>query len=305
MEIDESTVNEIKIQLAEMKAALKQLLISDVEKMRIADLEGFIMERKQIWDNLMKRKSSLKALAEQPGNRYNNGELVTLLNIVDQSLYTIGDSTLQLQESMTKFHSMGNLAESLETLKGKLGTNEVIGSKKAEGIKMELELCQERMDALETVCNGLTTQLGDLAALNGNRKPGKQAKFWKELNQYKNNLKQLKEKFAKAPIKPPSPQQIRKRKTKEISTNTSTVSTTSISTTTTTPSHRATPIESFPRRIVQTFNDSRALQFLLGATALLLLGLVLISCFVDDTPQNNWRKMFGPQLDYVNGAPPS
>uniref|UniRef100_A0AC34FXQ9 Uncharacterized protein n=1 Tax=Panagrolaimus sp. ES5 TaxID=591445 RepID=A0AC34FXQ9_9BILA len=193
MEIDESTVNEIKIQLAEMKAALKQLLISDVEKMTIADLEGFIAERKQIWDNLMYRKSSLKALAEQPGNRYNNGELVTLLNIVDQSLYTIGDSTLQLEESMTKYHSMGNLAESLETLKGKLGSNEVIGSKTAEGIKMELELCQERMDALETVCNGLTTQLGDLAALNGNRKPGKQAKFWKELNQYKNSLKQLKE----------------------------------------------------------------------------------------------------------------
>jgi hypothetical protein len=302
MEIDQTTVNEIKVQLAEMKAALKQLLISDVEKMTIADLEGFILERKEIWENLMKRKSSLMQLAEQPGNRYNNGELVNLLQIVDQSLYTIGDSTLFLQKSIEKYHSLGNLKESLELLKGKLGTNELIGSKTAEEIQNELQLCQERMDTLETVCNGLTTQVGDLAALNGNRKPGKQAKFWKELNQYKNSLKQLKEKFAKASIKPPSPAQIRKRKTKEISTNTSTISTTSKSTTTTTVPRRPTPL---PRRIIQTFKDSRGLQFLLGATVSLLLGLILISYFVDDTPQNNWRKMFGPQLDYVNGAPPS
>jgi hypothetical protein len=307
MEVDEITVKSIKTQLAEMKAALKQLLISDTEKMTIADLDKFIEERKQIWDNLMTRKESLQNFAEQPGNRYNNHELSSLLAIVDQSLHTIGDSTLQLQDAMKKFNSMGNLQESLADLEGKIGgaKDGKIGAKTAEEIKFGLELCQERMDALETVCNGLTSQLGDLAALNGNRKPGKQAKYWKELNQYKNSLKHLKERFSKASIKPSSPQ-LRKRKTKEISTNTAAVSTTSTSTTTTTASILKKPKPpSLSRRIYQSFHDSRFLQILLGTTALLLLGVILISAFFDDTPQNNWRRMFGPQLDYVNGAPPS
>jgi hypothetical protein len=309
MEIDEITVSSIKVQLAEMKAALKQLLISDTEKMTIADLDKFIEERKQIWDNLMTRKESLQNFAEQPGNRYNNHELSSLLAIVDQSLHTIGDSTLQLQEAMKKFHSMGNLQESLADLEGKIGETKdgKIGAKTAEEIKYGLELCQERMDALETVCNGLTSQLGDLAALNGNRKPGKQAKYWKELNQYKNNLKHLKEKFSKASIKPSSSPQLRKRKTKETSTNTTAVSTNSTSTTTSSALKKSTTPKppSLSRRIYQSFHDSRFLQILLGTTALLLLGVILISAFFDDTPQNNWRKMFGPQLDYVNGAPPS
>ena len=196
MEIDEANVNEIKTQLSEMKTALKMLLIQDAEKMTVADLEGFISERKQIWDNLMERKSSLQHLAEQPGNRYNNGELFALIKVVEQSLQTIGDSTLQLEASMKKYHSMGNLKDSLADLKLKLATTEAIGADAADEIRGELDLCQERMDALETVCNGLTTQLEDLAVLNGDRKPGKQAKFWKELKDYKNSLKQLRERWA-------------------------------------------------------------------------------------------------------------
>lgn len=58
-------------------------------------------------------------------------------------------------------------------------------------------------------------------------------------------------------------------------------------------------------KTLKTIKDSRLIQVLLGFTGLLILSLIFITLYLDDSPQNNWRRMFGPQLDYVNGPPPS
>ena len=65
------------------------------------------------------------------------------------------------------------------------------------------------------------------------------------------------------------------------------------------------PQVGFLGRALNSIRDSKFLKFLLGLTGFLLLCLIFVTFYFDDSPQNNWKRMFGPQLEYINGRPPS
>ena len=65
------------------------------------------------------------------------------------------------------------------------------------------------------------------------------------------------------------------------------------------------PQVGFFGRTLNAIRDSKFLKFLLGLTGFLLLCLIFVTFYFDDSPQNNWKRMFGPQLEYINGRPPS
>ena len=90
-------------------------------------------------------------------------DLLTLVDLVERSLKSIEHSTQSMERLHHGFevlcHSVHGLSERVDQLSAsKEGKDGKLHS--AVAIQHELELCQERMNALETVCNLLSAQLG-------------------------------------------------------------------------------------------------------------------------------------------------
>ncbi|VDM48093.1 unnamed protein product [Toxocara canis] len=158
------------------------------------------------------------------------------------------------------------------------------GGNNSKQICSELEMCQERMNRLETVCNYLTSNLSVLHDSSSNVPP---LDFTSELAIYSNALGQLKARFEE------------------------TLRSSSMS-------DKSTWVNVRKRHLVQTSESAtntvemgRLRGILLGNWALqaiLLFGVMaafaawLMS--TDNQVVNNWRNSIGPHLDYVDGPPP-
>ncbi|KHJ80299.1 hypothetical protein OESDEN_20027 [Oesophagostomum dentatum] len=174
--------------------------------------------------------------------------------------------------------------------------NRIEGSLKADKfdqltISEEMELCQERMNSLETMCNYLTSSL---QSVQGTESTASIPDFRSEITLYGNAMEQLKSKFHEiyriptppAPVSPPNePEQgARRRVVKTQSTPTQTV----------TPPRRN---PSRGSRIYRTFAESTAIKLGLLLSLLAVLAILFYTGILGAT--------FGPHLTYVNGPPPT
>ncbi|KAE9552600.1 hypothetical protein FO519_004182 [Halicephalobus sp. NKZ332] len=303
IEEDQVICNEIQSRLSEIKSSLRKLMEVEVASLKLENLEELIFERKSLWQNLMENKRVLTDIAETTGNKYKNEELLKLLKYVEDSLGFVGEGTDTLTKSMFKYLSMGDLRKAMMDLEIKMDNMERGNEGIMEQVESELDLCQERLNALETVCNELTSQLGEVAALNGKTKPGKKTKFWKEFKGFKSEFQRLKEKFSRAKASSELANGafggVRRRLLKATDSSTSAVSSK-------TDSGTQPEVQvGFFGRVLNSIKDSKFLKILLGLTGFLLICLIFVTFYFEDTPQNNWKRMFGPQLEYINGRPPS
>uniref|UniRef100_A0A8R1I5D7 Uncharacterized protein n=2 Tax=Caenorhabditis japonica TaxID=281687 RepID=A0A8R1I5D7_CAEJA len=150
-------------------------------------------------------------------------------------------------------------------------------------IAEEMELCQERMNSLETMCNYLTSSLS-LLQNDSNATKGL-PDFKAELSIYSNALARLKDRFndmARAPSidHPPEPRPSRS------------------SMTTQTGADMETETDDEPLSVVtaEAISSSRLIK--------LTFALSLLSALAAIIYYHVFGKPFGPHLTYVNGAPP-
>uniref|UniRef100_A0A914QVA4 Uncharacterized protein n=1 Tax=Panagrolaimus davidi TaxID=227884 RepID=A0A914QVA4_9BILA len=162
-------------------------------------------------------------------------------------------------------------------------------------IRCQIEHCQEIIDSFEIVCNNLTAHLSELAAISGDSVICQEANYLIELQNFKFDLQNIRQKFEKALIQPKNVEI--KPEMKEVSTNTIPLNKISVSTFTELPKeiHIKEASEIPAIKEAQTF---RSKQFLLGFLPVFVLGLLFLALFSEKKPPNNWRKMYGPQLDY-------
>ncbi|VDK43641.1 unnamed protein product [Anisakis simplex] len=173
------------------------------------------------------------------------------------------------------------------------------GDDNSKQICSELEMCQERMNRLETVCNYLTSNLSILHDNSTSNAPA--LNFTSELAVYSNALGQLKARFeetlrstlmcdkatwindaAIAGTNQKSDRLPRRRlKTAESGTNT---------------------IPTAQTRIFDVILGNWAFQAFVLLAVMAAFAAWLIS--IDNRLTNNWRSSVGPHLDYIDGPPP-
>ena len=62
-------------------------------------------------------------------------------------------------------------------------------------IRREIEACQDIIDAFEIVCNNLTAQLSELAAISGDSVMSQEPEYLVELQTYKTDLHDVRERY--------------------------------------------------------------------------------------------------------------
>ncbi|CAG9531632.1 unnamed protein product [Cercopithifilaria johnstoni] len=156
------------------------------------------------------------------------------------------------------------------------------GTDNSEQICSELELCQERMNRLETACNYLSCNLASLHNHSSTQSPP--VDFTSELVLYSNALKQLKTRFEKEMGHTKSADKatlVRCRKRMHLKNDTNTM----------------TRLEDDNCASATHNNWSIKVLFIVAVIA------AFISWFATSSLVP-WRTALGPHLDYVNGPPP-
>uniref|UniRef100_A0A914C3N9 KASH domain-containing protein n=1 Tax=Acrobeloides nanus TaxID=290746 RepID=A0A914C3N9_9BILA len=319
--------------LKEMKAQLKLLEIHNGSNLTIDEVREVIERRKQVWQSLLAQRDRLRKLsmelddddlneiASPYAKTSTDSEISELLSLVEKSLRSIESSTTELENLRKDFESFHGLRSSLKSLAVKIDSFGDHGNVDyANTIQSEMELCQERMNALETVCNMLMSQLGLLTESTSSSENGHNATFVEpefliEFRQFREEFYRLRSRFDKILVAQcqSGSNQSRKRavRNKTTSTNGDEVLLRRRDSDRQRRARAQNPQNlsgnnqrSLPNRIAGCVRESRFVQLLLGCTLMFALGALLISVLLDDSPPNNWRRQWGPQLDYVRGPPP-
>ncbi|CAI5453005.1 unnamed protein product [Caenorhabditis angaria] len=145
-------------------------------------------------------------------------------------------------------------------------------------ISDEMELCQERMDNLETMCNFLTDSL---VSLKQDNRSENLPDFKKDLSIYSIALKTLKDRLGeidRIPTPPLMPETISTQTSDEISDQTSTEN------------------MEVSQVVQETIGSSRTIKILFALSFIFALAAI---CYY-----HIFSKHFGPHLEYVKGPPP-
>ena len=297
--VNEESLKEIYAQFNEIKRTFSKLLI--FENITAENVDLYVSTRKDICNDLMEKKIIIEQLMDKDGLRYSNYNVIIFIKEFERTLQMISEAIFQLEEAVKKFKLLGNFKNSLESVKNLLLQDENNMSKrKAEKIRRQLEHCQEVIDAFEIVCNNLTAHLSELAAISGDSIISQEADYLIELQDFKTELHDIRQKFEKALIRPKHIET--KAMMKEVSTNTIPLNSRSISTSTDLPKEiRIKEASEIPA--IKAARSFRSKQFLLGFLPVLLFGLTFLTLFSERQQPNNWRKMYGPQLDYYSLPP--
>uniref|UniRef100_A0A7E4VIJ5 KASH domain-containing protein n=1 Tax=Panagrellus redivivus TaxID=6233 RepID=A0A7E4VIJ5_PANRE len=312
MEEQQATAKVIQEHLKDMKTALSEILAADSRTMAVNDIESFIDERRRICRTLISRRNGLKDIAEHDtDNTFNVGELRNLLQYVEDTLNVLSSSTGELEVAFEHYQNVGCIAEGIENLTAKIDSFKS-GVSSIEVLENAVTQCQERLDALEAICDGLSSQFGEIATITGKVRPGKDTKYWRQLKTYKSELEALKARYKQLKSAQPASATSKSANRKKANLPAGTFGlqrrnvpnrpevNQSIDASPAAPAPR-----SFPSRLAGAFRESRLLQALLAFSIFLGAAMFLVHMYADEGPQNNWRRRFGPQLDYVNGPPPS
>ncbi|KAI1722761.1 nuclear migration protein unc-83 [Ditylenchus destructor] len=168
--------------LEDMKAQLHLLNMNGSTCMSIDEIQHVVDTRKQILRTLLRYRDDLQQFAAEAQHQGLNNDakveaeivdLLTLVDLVEKSLSSIESSTNSLEKLRLGFECLCGSFKSLENKIDKLSTDnskdceaDMDGSvftstylASIKSIESELELCQERMNTLETTCNILSSQL--------------------------------------------------------------------------------------------------------------------------------------------------
>ncbi|VDM84182.1 unnamed protein product [Strongylus vulgaris] len=173
--------------------------------------------------------------------------------------------------------------------------NRIEGSLKADKfdqltISEEMELCQERMNSLETMCNYLTSSL---QSVQGTDSTDSLPDFRSEITLYGNAMEQLKQKFHDIYRIPTPPGPVHPPKEPEQSPRRRVVKTQSTPTQTCIPRKS----QSLGSRLYRAVAESTAVKLGVLLSILSLLAVLFYTGILGAT--------FGPHLTYVNGPPPT
>lgn len=153
-------------------------------------------------------------------------------------------------------------------------------------IAEEMELCQERMNSLETMCNYLTASLG---AIQNESNSQNLPDFRAELSIYSNALARLKDRFNDM-VRVPSPPTVQfhppeplpsKSKGRSMTTQTA---------------EMESETDEEPLSVSEAISSSRLIKFTFALSLLSALAAIFY--------YHVFGKPFGPHVTYVNGPPP-
>ncbi|GMT10612.1 hypothetical protein PFISCL1PPCAC_1909 [Pristionchus fissidentatus] len=194
-----------------------------------------------------------------------------------------------------------SMREAMMTLERRMREEEG-GKGETKEIVMQMELCQERMNSLETMCNYLSSHLASLHSEDESCSSSSHLipppDFASELLLYSNALDQLKKKVhdlvvvppvPSAPISPPKLDSPVSRRRPKRTNSTQTAPAPA-------PAAEVAPDLGFGARVSQALRGSRFLQLLLVLSALCALAALATSGLFNTT--------FGPHIEYVRGPPP-
>lgn len=148
----------------------------------------------------------------------------------------------------------------------------------------EMELCQERMNSLETMCNYLTASLSTLQTeSNAKSIPD----FKAELSIYSNALARLKDRFQDM-VRVPTPptMQVHPPEPRPSQARSMTTQTTEME----------SEMEEEPLSVSEAISSSRLIKFTFALSLLSALAAIIY--------YHVFGKPFGPHVTYVNGPPP-
>uniref|UniRef100_A0AC35FUP8 Uncharacterized protein n=1 Tax=Panagrolaimus sp. PS1159 TaxID=55785 RepID=A0AC35FUP8_9BILA len=146
------------------------------------------MEKKIIIEQLMDKEDGLK---------YSNYNIIIFVKEFERTLQMITEAIFQLEEAVKKFKSLGNVEDEICVVKNLLENGNNLSKRKAEKIRRQIEHCQEIIDSFEIVCNNLTAHLSELAAISGDSVISQEADYLIELQDFKFNLQNIRQKFVK------------------------------------------------------------------------------------------------------------
>jgi hypothetical protein len=282
-----------------------------------------------VWEKMLLHRDHLRELAavkhnEQDHDADVDGGIWGVLRLIERFLKHTETATSALEALHKDFsgihvlrHSVEDLEQRIDELKEETAPYSLDYIK---SIELELNVCQERMNALETVCNKLIAQLGE--GIPTETENSEDPDFLKQFKGIKQELARLKMKFDKLVMPKLKAKSTRKRKVTRRSTGTQSdnVATalksalrqngaaTASRHTSFAPDvdarrkRRSSPATTFSGRVMNAM-QSRIVHIFLGCTLALAIGALLL-CLMEDAIPNNWRAQFGPQLEYVRGSPP-
>ncbi|ETN68407.1 hypothetical protein NECAME_15835 [Necator americanus] len=286
--------------------------LSPAVREELLEIDEDFSEHFDAWDSLRRLVAESRAHLRVVEKSINSGEVDAAQELLSSPLMVseLAELSSEFASISTEYDDAVNRINSLvsslkkldqvwtdwsEQLKGiRDQMNRIEGSLKADKfdqltISEEMELCQERMNSLETMCNYLTSSL---QSVQGNESTAAIPDFKSEITLYGNAMEQLKSKFQEiyriptppAPITMPTePLQTPRRRVKTQSTPTQTTITSRMN-------------QSFGSKLYRAVAESTAIK--LGALlSLLAMMAVLFYTGILGTT-------FGPHLIYVNGPPP-
>lgn len=121
--------------------------------------------------------------------------MMDVLQLIEKLLRTTESSTCALEALHKDFSGIFSLKTSVEQLEQRMDSvpegDDSQALDQIRSIEHELHVCQERMGALETVCNKLIAQLGDVSPMDSQRH---EPQFMKQFRDIKQELARLKAK---------------------------------------------------------------------------------------------------------------
>uniref|UniRef100_F1KQQ1 Nuclear migration protein unc-83 n=1 Tax=Ascaris suum TaxID=6253 RepID=F1KQQ1_ASCSU len=245
----------------------------------------------EIHDRLVEEREELKCILDSASF---SGDLSDLIDDFKRLSMGYEDAIGRVEHFMSQIEKIrenwsdwaetqGNLQSVMSGIEKELAELRK-GGNNSKQICSELEMCQERMNRLETVCNYLTS---NLSVFHDNSSSSPPFDFTSELAIYSNALEQLKARFEQT-LRSSSMSDkstwvnVRKRhlvQTTDSSTNTLEVG-----------------------RLRGVLFGNWAVQALVVLTVMAVFTAWLVS--TDNRIVSNWRGSIGPRLDYVDGPPP-
>ncbi|EPB74916.1 hypothetical protein ANCCEY_05978 [Ancylostoma ceylanicum] len=247
----------------------------------------------QIQAKLSKERDELRELLASPLMVSELSELSSEFNSISTGYDDAVNRINSLVSSLKKLDQVWtDWSEQLKGIRDQM--NRIEGSLKADkfdqlAISEEMELCQERMNSLETMCNYLTSSL---QSVQGTESAATIPDFRSEITLYGNAMEQLKSKFQEiyriptppGPTTVPNePQQSPRRRVKTQSTPTQTIVTPRLN-------------QSLGSRVYRAVAESTAIKLSILLSILAGLAVLFYTGILGAT--------FGPHLTYVNGPPP-
>uniref|UniRef100_A0A0N4UXK9 KASH domain-containing protein n=1 Tax=Enterobius vermicularis TaxID=51028 RepID=A0A0N4UXK9_ENTVE len=265
--------------------------LDDVEKtLKVFGVRSFPVDEFELFSFLQEIRERLVSEKEELHSLLHSvnfsGDLVEIMEEFEPLSAQYEDAILKVEQLVQQVEKVKRNWSDWAEIKRNLQNiivdveNELVamrkGSNNCNHIASELELCQERMNRLETVCNYLTASLSELPE---NSSASQSIDFAAELTKYSNAIMELKRKY-------------------EFSVHCLTVQ-----------SYEKKPKQNlYAETLFVTPKEQRGVQLVKWSLILFCSAvLAFLAWFASLKPGvvNNWKNAPGLHLDYLNGPPPT